>query len=300
MNKKIVFACLLVAMCMSLAAHADLFEDVEDHYVTNDGVKLHYVTVGSGPVVLFVHGFPNWWYDWRNQMEALRGSYKCVAMDTRGYNLSDKPQDVDAFKMEVLLSDVEAVIKDLGVENVTLIAHDWGAGISWRFAMTYPDRVNKLIIINLSHPKGYMAVRQNATPEQKASMEYVRRFQDPEAHKMFTPQMLTARIKDETIKARYLTAYENSSFNSMLNYYRAIWPQLESGESADVPNLKMPVLQFHGLNDRAVDKDGLRDTWNWIDKDYTLVTIPGVGHDPHHDAAELVNTTIQWWMKSRE
>jgi pimeloyl-ACP methyl ester carboxylesterase len=273
---------------------------VKDHYVTNGGVRIHYVTVGSGPVVLFVHGFPNWWYDWREQMDALRGSYTCVALDTRGYNLSDKPQEVDAFKMETLVSDVNAVVGDLGVEDVTLIAHDWGAGISWRYAMTHPERVNKLVIINLTHPKGYMAVRQKGTPEQKAAMEYIRRIQDPDAHKAMTPQMLTARIQDEVIKARYVKAYENSSFNSMFNYYRARWPQLESGEEPEVPNLSMPVLQIHGLADRAVDKDGLRDTWNWIDEDYTLLTLPGVGHDPHHDAADLVNGTILWWMKSRE
>ncbi len=281
-------------------ANGDLFEQVEHNFVDNNGVKIHYASIGEGPVVLFVHGFPNWWYDWRNQMEALRGSYTCVAMDTRGYNQSDKPQAVEDFTIEFLVSDVGAVIDSLGVDHITLVGHDWGGAIAWQYAMRHSDRVNKLVIVNLTHPNGYMEVRKKGSPEQKANMEYIRRFQDPEAHTMFSAEMLAGRHKEnEILYNRYLEAYQKSSFNSMLNYYRAVWPQLESGALVNDTNLPMPVLQFHGLTDRAVDKDGLRDTWNWIDGDYTLVTIPSAGHDPHHEAAELVNGTLVSWLGAR-
>ena len=87
----------------------------------------------------------------------------------------------------------------------------------------------------------------------------------------------------------------------MLDYYRAAFSSLnaEPGESPELPMLTMPVLQFHGLKDKAVDKDGLRDTWNWIDTDYTLVTIPSSDHWVQREAADMVSTTMLWWLKSR-
>lgn len=300
MRKTFISLLLLALMPVTAAASEDLFDKVEHHTADNSGVKIHYVSIGEGPTVLFVHGFPNWWYDWRNQMEALRDGYRCVAMDTRGYNRSDQPQEVEAYAIENLLGDVEAVIRDLGVETVTLVGHDWGGAIAWRFAIQHPDRVNKLVILNLTHPRGYLNVRLHGSDQQKARMEYIRNFQKPDAHLRFTPEMFAARYrKDPVVHERYLEAYRNSSFNSMLNYYRAIWPQLESGDLSDVENLQMPVLQFHGLRDFAVDKDGLRDTWNWVDRDYTLVTIPTAGHDPHHEAPEQVNAALRSWLDNR-
>lgn len=297
-----------VLMLVSTSSHVfadsvSLFDEVDHHYADNNGVKLHYVSTGKGPVVLFVHGFPDFWYSWRHQMTGLADSFKVVAMDTRAYNKSDKPEGVDNYKIETLLADVDAVIKDLGEENVTLVGHDWGGAISWRFAMLYPERVNKLIICNLTHPNGYATVRANSTPEQKANTKYIENFQKPDAHKMFTAEGVTQMVagtESELVKSRYVTAYENSSFDGMLNYYRAMWPALNSQNAEPVPDLNIPVLQFHGLKDKAVDKDGLRDTWNWISQDYTLVTIPSANHWVQTEAHEMVTTTMKWWLSARQ
>ncbi len=299
--KKMLILSAIFAVTVSTFASADIYDEVEHHNVDNNGVNIHYVTVGEGPVVLFVHGFPDFWYTWRNQMEGLKGDFKCVAMDTRAYNKSDKPEGVENYKLDLLLSDIGAVIDDLGAETVTLVGHDWGGALSWRYAMMNQDRIDKLVICNLTHPKGYMAVRNNATPAQKANMAYIERFQDPNAAKMFSAKMVTGMVagkESNEVKARYLEAFENSSFDGMLNYYRAVWPVLQQGDQ-EVPDLNMPVLQFHGLKDTAVDKDGLRDTWNWITQDYTLVTIPSSGHWVQRDAADIVTTTMLWWLKSR-
>ncbi len=298
----LVMACLMAAVAGANDA-IDVFDRVEHHTVDNNGVDIHYVTLGEGDPVLFVHGFPDFWYSWKHQMNGLSDGYKCVAMDTRAYNKSGKPEGVENYKIELLLSDVAAVIKDIGADNVTLVGHDWGGAISWQFAIQNPDKVNKLIICNLTHPKGYQTVRENATPEQKKNTEYIKRFQDPEASKMFNAQMLaniSAGPEPAEVKARFVEAFENSSIDGMLNYYRAIWPSLESGALAEeIPNLKMPVLQFHGLKDTAVDKDGLRDTWNWIDADYTLVTVPSSGHWVQREAAEIVTSTMRGWLDAR-
>jgi pimeloyl-ACP methyl ester carboxylesterase len=286
------------------AAGTNVFDSVEHHQTDNDGVSIHYVTLGKGPVVLFVHGFPDFWYTWREQMAALSKNYKTVAMDTRANNKSGKPEGVENYTMPYLLADVKAVIEDLGVASVTLVGHDWGGVISWQFAMRYPQLVNKLVICNLTHPKGYTTVRRNATAEQKANTQYITNFQTPGFEDRLTPEVLTGistgNVSDE-IRERYINAFSQSSAKGMLDYYRAAYSGLlsEQGEGEEFPQLSMPVLQFHGLKDKAVDKDGLRDTWNWIDVDYTLVTIPSSDHWIQREAADMVNNTMLWWLKNR-
>jgi|TARA_B100001971_G_scaffold200912_1_gene213004 pimeloyl-ACP methyl ester carboxylesterase len=281
-----------------------VFDRVEHHQTDNNGVSIHYVTLGEGPVVLFVHGFPDFWYTWREQMQALSGDFKTVAMDTRANNLSGKPEGVENYTMPHLMADVEAVIKDLGVESVTLVGHDWGGAISWQFAMRYPQFVNKLVICNLTHPNGYITVRRNATASQKANTQYITDFQTPGFEDRLTPQVLTgisAGNVSSEVRQRYFKAFSQSSAKGMLDYYRAAFSGLNAapGEGQALPNLSMPVLQFHGLQDKAVDKDGLRDTWNWINEDYTLVTIPSSNHWVQREAADMVSNTMLWWLKSR-
>ena len=281
----------------------DVYDRV-DHHQTTGEVPIHYVTLGEGPVGLFVHGFPDFWYTWREQMDALSGSYRTVAMDTRGYNLSGQPDGVEHYAIEHLLSDVEAVIDDLGVDTVTLVGHDWGGSISWQFAIRRPERVNKLVICNLTHPRGYMTVRRHATEEQKANTQYITDFQEPGFEDRLTPERLAAGAAGDApddVRARYVEAFGRSSVKGMLDYYRAAFSGLNTsgGGATDMPNLKMPVLQFHGLQDKAVDKDGLRDTWNWIDADYTLVTVPDRGHWIQREAADLVSQTMHHWLQAR-
>jgi pimeloyl-ACP methyl ester carboxylesterase len=296
------FFLIVLAAGFVFADDIDVYEAVEHHIADNEGVDIHYVTLGEGPVMLFVHGFPNWWYDWRNQMAAFKDDYKVVAMDTRAYNKSGKPKGRENYTFPHFMGDVAAVINDLDVESVTLVGHDWGAGISWRFAAYHPAMVDKLIIFNLTHPTSYMQVRETGTPQQLASMNYIKMIYESTEPMpgMNAERLAKGKGGSEKEYKRHLKAYQNSDLNSMLDYYRSLYPLFVSGEYGEVPKMKMPVLQFHGLTDRAVDKDGLRDTWNHVEKDYTLVSLPGVGHDPHHDATNIVNSTMRTWMASRK
>lgn len=285
-------------------AGTNVFDRVAHHQTDSDGVSIHYVTLGEGPVVLFVHGFPDFWYTWREQMAVLSGEFKTVAMDTRANNLSGKPDGVENYTMPHLLADVEAVIKDLDVDSVTLVGHDWGGAISWQFAMRYPELVNKLVICNLTHPKGYGTVRRNANAEQQANTQYITDFQTPGFEDRLTPEVLTgisAGNVSPEVRERYFNAFSQSSAKGMLDYYRAAFSSVNPApaEGSELPNLSMPVLQFHGLKDKAVDKDGLRDTWNWVNADYTLVTIPGSDHWVQREAADMVSNTMLSWLKSR-
>ncbi len=297
-------ATLLATASPSVAKdEVPIYKRVEQHAVkSSDGVEIAYYTAGQGPTVLFVHGFPDQWLTWSEQMEALEDSYRVAAMDLRGYNRSGKPKEIEAYKRPQLLRDVMAVIDDLGVETVTLVGHDWGGGISWRFAMAHPEKVNKLIICNLTHPRGYETHRLNVSEEERVrTMGYIDRLQHPDAADGFSAERLARRWEhDPEIHEEYLAGYERSSFDGMINYYRAAYDEFNVTELTPRPQLQMPVLQIHGLNDTAVHQNGLRDTWNWIDADYTLVTLPGIGHNVQNEAAEVVSQTMRLWLDARK
>ncbi len=277
---------------------ADVWDRVEHHFVNSGDVKIHYVTLGQGKPVLFVHGFPDIWYSFRHQMSALASDYRTAAMDMRGYNQSDQPEGVENYAFPLLLGDIGAVIDDLG-GKVTLVGHDWGGALAWRFAMLHPDKVERLVILNLTHPKGYAAVIANPTDEQKANTQYARNFADSKPDGSPVPRRfyLMAERLGPVVAGHYHEAFSRSSYDGMVNYYRANYGRNRGGE---MPNLTMPVLQFHGLKDSAVDKDGLKGTWDWVDKDYTLVTIPDANHFVQWDAPELVSQTMKSWLKARD
>src|SRR5580765_1106673 len=116
-----------VAMVLMAAGAARAAEDPFTHgYADSNGVKIHYATMGSGPLMVMIHGFPDYWYTWRKQMEGLSDKYQCVAIDQRGYNLSDKPTGVDNYAIALLVGDVIAVIKHFGKDKAIIVGHDWG------------------------------------------------------------------------------------------------------------------------------------------------------------------------------
>ena len=153
----ITFAFALIVLLISLRASSaqgsDIYDRVEHHTADSDGVEIHYVTAGEGPVVLFIHGFPDIWYTWRHQMTALVDDFKVVAMDQRGYNRSGRPKGVENYDFKLLVGDVAAVVRDLGVEKATIVGHDWGGSVAWRFIMTHPEMADGLVIFNRPHPR---------------------------------------------------------------------------------------------------------------------------------------------------
>ncbi len=285
-------------MLLSPAYPMQNLEDrVQHHFAESNGVKIHYATLGapSKPLIVFVHGFPDFWFSWRHQMEALSKDYYTAALDLRGYNLSDKPEGVENYDMRLLVADVLAVIKDAKRDKAIVAAHDWGGAIAWQLAMHVPQAVEKLIIVNLPHPKGLSRELAN-NPQQQKNSEYARNFQLADAHQKLTAEGL-ARLVPENVREKYIEAFKRSSFESMLNYYKRNYPRPPYQESAS-PLIKVqcPVLMFHGLKDWALLPGALNNTWEWLDQDLTLVTIPNAGHWSHWDAAETVTKTMQGWL----
>src|SRR6201986_2582653 len=117
-------------------------------------VKLHYVEAGEGPLVLLLHGFPEFWYGWRLQIKPLADAgFRVVAPDMRGYNLSSKPKGVKAYDIEQLSADMRGFIHERGAESALLVGHDWGGSVAWATAMAYPEVVDRLAILNAAHPR---------------------------------------------------------------------------------------------------------------------------------------------------
>lgn len=284
----------LAVLALALAANLPAVE-FKDGYADSNGVKIHYVTAGRGPLVVMVHGFPDFWYTWRHQMEALAGNYQVAALDLRGYNLSDKPAGEENYDMRFLVADVAAVIKHLGREKAIVVGHDWGGAISWQFAFHLPQMVEKLVILNLPHPNG-LSRELASNPKQQEASAYARRFQQPDSHKALTAERLAGWVTDPAAKAKYIEAFQRSDFNAMMSFYRRNYPR-EPYEARTVPQRpNFPVLMIHGLKDNALLAPALNNTWEWIDADLTLVTIPNAGHFVQQDAAELVSKTIKSWL----
>jgi pimeloyl-ACP methyl ester carboxylesterase len=312
MSKCAAIAVFLVSLIVAGAAQArqaDVFDRVTHGYaVSEGGVKIHYASLGQGPLVIMIHGFPDFWYSWRHQMAALSKNFQVVAIDQRGYNLSDKPKGVENYDMRLLVTDVTAVIKHLKADRATVVGHDWGGVVAWQTALAVPQMVERLIILNLPHPNGLLReLRSN--PEQIKNSEYARNFQlkaptDPTVFfgMPMTPQTLSGWVTDKAAQARYVEAFAKSDFEAMLNYYKRNYPRAFGADlppTPEPPKIKMPVLMFHGLNDQALHADGLSGTWKWLEKDLTLVTVPGAGHFVQQDAADLVTSTMQWWLAMR-
>jgi pimeloyl-ACP methyl ester carboxylesterase len=269
----------------------------EDGYADSDGVKIHYVTAGKGPLLVMIHGFPDYWYSWRDQIPALAKHFQVVAIDMRGYNLSDKPEGVENYTMDKLVGDVVAVLKHFKKEKAVIVGHDWGGGVAWTFAMQHPDKTDRLVILNLPHLKCLMRELAN-NPKQRENSQYARNFQQPDAAKKVMPEMLVFWVKEPEARKKYLEALKRSSMDAMLNYYKANYPRepYKDDESVKFPPVKCSVLMIHGLEDQYLLPGALNDTWKWLENDFTLVTIPKAGHFVHRDAPEMVTKTMVRWL----
>ena len=292
---------VLGLVCLNLPANAvDLHARVKHGFANSNGVKIHYATLGKGPLVVMIHGFPDYWYTWRHQMKVLAENHQVVAIDMRGYNKSDKPKGVEQYDMKLLIGDVLAVVKHFKQEKATIVGHDWGGAVAWGVAMAAPQVCEKLIILNLPHMRGLARELAN-NPQQQKNSAYARAFQLPGAHLALTAKGLSRWVKDPKARVKYVEAFNRSDFEAMLNYYKRNYPSKPYEEDkSPITKVKMPVLMFHGLDDKALLPGALNDTWKWLEKDLTLVTIPGAGHFVQQDAAQKVSRTMKMWLKLKE
>jgi pimeloyl-ACP methyl ester carboxylesterase len=275
-------------------------------FITTNGIRLHYVTQGSGSLMLFLHGFPEFWYSWRHQIPEFANEYKVVAIDLRGYNDSDKPTDVAAYSMPELINDVKGVIAALGYEQCVLVGHDWGGAIAWSFADAHPEMVDRLIVLNMPHPAKFAEGLR--TPQQLLRSWYIFFFQLP-----FLPELLIQlndyqaleqalqgmAINPNAFTRADIEAYKNAfakpgALTAALNYYRNI---LQSGSSRQRSwsVLEVPTLMIWGEDDIPLGKELTYGTEKYV-RNFQTQYIPHCSHWVQQEQPQLVNQFIHEFL----
>jgi epoxide hydrolase 4 len=296
MMRPALCALSLMALLSSaaLAAPKDVFDRVHDGYADSNGVRIHYVTRGRGPLMVMIHGFPDFWYGWRAQIAALSRHYRVVALDLRGYNLSDKPVGVEQYDMTLLVNDVAAVIQANGRDSAIIVGHDWGGAIAWMFAILKPEMTDRLIVLQTPHPRGILReLRTN--PEQQAASQYARNFQQQVPPPGATAEAFAGIIPDPVAREHYVEAFRRSDMTALLNYYKRNYPR-EPYDDVPLPLVKAPTLVIHGLADPFLLAAGHNSTWTFVDAPCTLSMVPGVGHFIMQDAPDTVTRLIKDWL----
>ncbi|WP_013320528.1 alpha/beta fold hydrolase [Gloeothece verrucosa] len=284
-----------------------LQKDWQEDLIKTNGVNLHYVSAGQGKLILFLHGFPEFWYSWRHQITEFSTDHKVVALDLRGYNDSDKPSSPDAYKLSELVEDIKGVIQGLGYENCILVGHDWGGAIAWQFAYTHPEMVEKLIVLNLPHPAKF--VEGIRTPQQLLKSWYIFFFQTPLLPEWLLQandyQVIESSFKmmainknafsQEDINAYKDAAAKRGALTAMINYYRSTLSGLFNRPLKDWGILEIPTLMIWGENDIALGKELTYGTEIYV-KDLTLKYIPNCSHWVQQEQPQLVNQYIREFL----
>ncbi len=289
--------------------------DFKNQYADVNGVRLHYVSVGNGKLVMFVHGFPEFWAEWENQLSHIGKDYQAAALDMRGYNLSSKPADVANYHIKDLIEDLRALAEYLGHKKFYMVAHDWGGAVAWSFAMRYPDLIEKLIIINSPHPAIFARELLNNPDQQKAS-QYMLMFRTPEAERILSKNNYDGLMQalsqfgskwemTEEVRLKYIEAWSRpGALTGGLNYYRAspLYPPTSKNDEKNIKGIlnlpheilevKVPTLVIWGELDQALligNIEGLGEYVRYL----TVKRIPDGSHWVIHEQPELVNSLIR-------
>ncbi|XP_038074203.1 epoxide hydrolase 4-like [Patiria miniata] len=279
-------------------------------FIRTKDVRLHYVSAGdeTKPLMLMLHGFPECWYSWRYQIMEFKKDYRVVAIDQRAYGDSDTPSGVANYTMDKLTEDVKEVVKGLGYNSCTLVAHDWGGAIAWYVAATYPDIVDKLIVMNIPHPRCF---NDNLNWRQILASWYIFFFQLPFLPELncrsndygfisgaFLSDGMGLRHKEnmskEDIEAFKYCTSQKGNLTGMINYYRAAVrypPRIKS-------TMTTPTLIVWGDQDKALTIKLLDGTDKYV-QNLTIKIVPGASHWVQQDAPDVVNKHMRDFLSGQ-
>jgi pimeloyl-ACP methyl ester carboxylesterase len=269
-------------------------------YAEVNGVKLHYVEQGKGELILFLHGFPEFWYEWKDLLPEFSKDHQAVAPDMRGYDLSDAPATVESYRVPVIVEDVRVLAVKLKARKFVLVGHDWGGVIAWAFASAHPEMLDKLVIVNAPHP-GVFARELATNPAQQKASAYFNLFNSPQAEKFLEQNdFATFRglIKPWASPADIEEYVGNWSrgLTGGLNYYRAarLHSPVDSAQGtpeAALPAMKpieTPTLVIWGEKDTALLTGNLNGLDEYV-KNLTVKRVPDGTHWVIHEkTAEVI------------
>jgi len=291
----------------------------QSKYAEVNGIRLHYVSAGQGKLIMFVHGFPEFWFEWEKQLIEFDRDYQAVAMDMRGYNLSSKPSDVEKYHVKNLIEDLRALAEHLGHEKFIMVGHDWGGAVAWSAAIRHPELLEKLIIINSPHPAVFARELLNNPAQQKAS-QYMLMLRSTEAERVLSEKNF-ARLTGVLVqfgskwemtgekRQKYIDAWSQpGALTGSLNYYRAspLYPPTSKSDEEQISSIlnlpkemfavKMPTLVIWGEQDQALLTGNLDGLEEYIEN-LTVKRIPDSTHWVIHEQPELVNSLIRDFIK---
>jgi epoxide hydrolase 4 len=300
---------------MAEPAAARETEEIRHEYAEVNGVRLHYAAAGEGKkLILFLHGFPEFWYAWRKQLVDFGRDFLAVAPDMRGYNLSSKPSEVEKYDIRLLVSDVVALIRHFGREWCCLVGHDWGGAVAWGVAIAVPQVVQKLVIINAPHPATFeRELREN--PAQQQASQYMLLFRSPEAEGMLSANSyaviqesvlgdgLRRGVFSEVDREAYLEAWSQpGALTGGLNYYRAaqVGPPSGTGSSesfvrrSQLPSVEVttPTMVIWGEKDPYILTGNLQGLEKYV-PNVRIERMPDATHWVVHEKPELVTALIR-------
>lgn len=280
-------------------------ENIQHGYIHVNGIRMHYVTDGSGPLLLLLHGFPEFWYSWRHQIPALSPHFTVVAPDLRGYNETDKP--AWGYEVDVLVADVVQLIQALGYRRAIVAGHDWGGALAWYLAMVYPQRVERLITMNTPHPALFAkALRSN--PGQILRSLYVPFFQLPwlpetllraNDYALIERALRDQAIRKETFSDDDIQAFKDAiskpgALTAALNWYRGL--RHSRDWLLDAPmHVNAPTLLIWGQADRALSTELTYGTEQYV-PDLHIRYIPNGSHWVQQEQPEMVNRYMREFL----
>jgi pimeloyl-ACP methyl ester carboxylesterase len=274
----------------------DVGVELREGYAEVGDQSLHYVEAGDGPLIVLLHGFPEFWFGWRRQIAPL-----AAAPDTRGINLSSKPEGFEAYGVDLLASDIRGFIGELGAESAFLVGHDWGGSIAWTVAMNHPEVVDKLAILNAAHPRKLSEGLKH--PSQLRKSWYFFFFATPglpeevvpardwhffrhflhDANPPYTPGEIE----------RYVEAWSQpGAAAGMINYYRASVRQSQKEAAAKIRPLDAPTLVIWGEGDSYLGSDLAEPHRDDVPNLDRVERLADASHWVHHDQAERVNQLL--------
>ncbi|MSQ11806.1 MAG: alpha/beta hydrolase [Dehalococcoidia bacterium] len=277
--------------------------------VVVNGVRLHYVEAGSGPLVVLLHGFPEFWYSWRRQLPALAtAGFRAVAVDMRGYNTSGKPKGVSSYQLSVLVEDVAALVRHFAAQRAHIVGHDWGGVVAWSVAMRHPELVERLVVLNAPHPGAFL--REARRPGQLRRSWYVLFFQLPwlpEAtfrsgnyrllRRVLQRQPLRAGAFTEDDINRYVEALaQPGALTAAISYYRATFRQAFQHMRHSATPVTAPTLLIWGERDPYLGIRLTQGLEHWAPNS-RVERIPDASHWVQHDAPERVNELLVGFLK---